>query len=180
MNAHPPVLLRSLPAELEPLAALALDLRWTWSHASDALWETLDPELWQLTHNPWVILQSVSQARLEQLAGVPQFTTDKAYPQDDEGKRLVQHFVQFASWLAVRQWVVFLAYDMALAEHLVQGVDVWLNSPRRPWEACGTSGMKVLVNGGLNYSELDAWWAEAYSPDAGWALGNGQEQSEVS
>jgi starch phosphorylase len=103
----------------------------------------------------------------------------KAHPQDDEGKRLVQHFVQFASRPAVRQRVVFLAdYDMALAEHLVQGVDVWLNTPRRPWEACGTSGMKVLVNGGLNCSELDGWWAEAYSPDVGWALGDGQEHPE--
>jgi starch phosphorylase len=64
---------------------------------------------------------------------------------------------------------------MRLTEHLVQGVDLWLNTPRRPWEACGTSGMKVLVNGGLNFSELDGWWAEAYSPDVGWALGDGQE-----
>jgi len=105
----------------------------------------------------------------------------KAHPQDDEGKRLVQHFVQFASRPAVRQRVVFLAdYNMALAKHLVQGVDVWLNTPRRPWEACGTSGMKVLVNGGLNCSELDGWWAEAYSPDVGWALGDGREHPEAS
>jgi len=58
---------------------------------------------------------------------------------------------------------------------LVQGVDVWLNTPRRPWEACGTSGMKVLVNGGINLSELDGWWAEAYTPEVGWALGDGNE-----
>jgi starch phosphorylase len=64
---------------------------------------------------------------------------------------------------------------MLLTEHLVQGVDVWINTPRRPWEACGTSGMKVLVNGGLNLSELDGWWAEAYSPEVGWALGDGKE-----
>jgi len=69
-------------------------------------------------------------------------------------------------------------YDMLLAEHLVQGVDVWINTPRRPWEACGTSGMKVLVNGGLNLSEIDGWWAEAYMPDVGWALGDGQEHGE--
>jgi starch phosphorylase len=75
--------------------------------------------------------------------------------------------------------VVFLAdYDMLLAEHMVQGVDVWINTPRRPWEACGTSGMKVLVNGGLNLSELDGWWAEAYMPDVGWALGDGQEHGD--
>jgi starch phosphorylase len=61
---------------------------------------------------------------------------------------------------------------MLLTEHLVQGVDVWINTPRRPWEACGTSGMKVLVNGGINLSELDGWWAEAFTPDVGWALGD--------
>jgi starch phosphorylase len=64
--------------------------------------------------------------------------------------------------------VIFLSdYDMLLAEHLVQGVDVWINTPHRPWEASGTSGMKVLVNGGLNLSELDGWWAEAYTPEVG-------------
>jgi starch phosphorylase len=65
-------------------------------------------------------------------------------------------------------------YDMLLTERLVQGVDVWINTPQRPWEACGTSGMKVLVNGGLNLSALDGWWAEAYEPNLGWALGDGQ------
>jgi starch phosphorylase len=69
-------------------------------------------------------------------------------------------------------------YDMLLASHLVQGVDVWVNNPRRPWEASGTSGMKVLVNGGLNLSELDGWWAEAYAPEVGWALGDGQEHGD--
>jgi starch phosphorylase len=75
--------------------------------------------------------------------------------------------------------VVFLEdYDMTLAQFLVAGVDVWLNTPRRPWEACGTSGMKVLVNGGLNLSELDGWWAEAYAANVGWALGDGHEHPE--
>ncbi len=69
-------------------------------------------------------------------------------------------------------------YDMALAQELVQGVDLWINTPRRAWEACGTSGMKVLVNGGLNLSELDGWWAEAYDPEVGWAIGDAQEHSE--
>jgi starch phosphorylase len=74
---------------------------------------------------------------------------------------------------------VFLAdYDMLMAEHLVQGIDVWINTPRRPWEASGTSGMKVLVNGGLNLSELDGWWVEAYSPKVGWALGDGREHGD--
>ena len=67
---------------------------------------------------------------------------------------------------------------MLLTQRLVQGVDVWINTPQRPWEACGTSGMKVLVNGGINLSELDGWWAEAYSPDVGWALGDGQEHGD--
>ena len=75
--------------------------------------------------------------------------------------------------------MVFLSdYDMLMAEHLVQGVDVWVNTPRRPWEASGTSGMKVLVNGGLNLSELDGWWAEAYSPEVGWAIGDGREHGD--
>jgi starch phosphorylase len=100
----------------------------------------------------------------------------KAHPEDDEGKRLVQQWVCFATQPAVRGHVVFLDdYDMRLAMELVQGVDLWLNTPRRPWEACGTSGMKVLVNGGLNVSTLDGWWAEAYGPASGWALGDGRE-----
>jgi starch phosphorylase len=75
--------------------------------------------------------------------------------------------------------VIFLSdYDMLLTEHLVQGVDVWINTPRRPWEASGTSGMKVLVNGGINLSELDGWWAEAYTPEVGWALGDGREHGD--
>ena len=74
---------------------------------------------------------------------------------------------------------IFLSdYDMLLTEHLVQGIDVWINTPRRPWEASGTSGMKVLVNGGINLSELDGWWAEAYTPEVGWALGDGQEHGD--
>ncbi len=104
----------------------------------------------------------------------------KAHPQDEEGKHLVQQFVRFARWPMVRRRVIFIAdYDMVLAQHLVQGVDLWINTPRRPWEACGTSGMKVLVNGGLNLSELDGWWAEAYSPEIGWALGDGREHDDA-
>jgi starch phosphorylase len=79
----------------------------------------------------------------------------------------------------VRGHGVFLEdYDMRLAAEMIQGVDLWLNTPRRPWEACGTSGMKVLVNGGLNLSELDGWWAEAYDPKVGWAIGDGQEHDQ--
>jgi starch phosphorylase len=87
--------------------------------------------------------------------------------------------VRFASRPEMCNRVVFLAdYDMVVAEQLVQGVDLWVNTPHRPWEACGTSGMKVLVNGGLNLSELDGWWAEAYNPEVGWALGDCQDHPE--
>jgi starch phosphorylase len=100
----------------------------------------------------------------------------KAPPFDESGKALIQQWVQFVEQHNLYQHVVFLSdYDMLLAEHLVQGADVWVNTPRRPWEACGTSGMKVLVNGGINLSELDGWWAEAYTPEVGWALGDEQE-----
>lgn len=102
----------------------------------------------------------------------------KAHPADHQGKVLVQEMARFAMHPEMFDRVVFLAdYDMALTQRLVAGVDVWLNTPRRPWEASGTSGMKVLVNGGLNVSELDGWWAEAYDPEVGWALGDGQEHN---
>jgi glycogen phosphorylase len=100
----------------------------------------------------------------------------KAHPQDIEGKRLIQDFLNFSRDPAVSSQVVFLEdYDIPMAENLVLGVDIWINTPRRPWEACGTSGMKVLVNGGLNFSEMDGWWAEAYSPEVGWAIGDSRE-----
>lgn len=103
----------------------------------------------------------------------------KAHPADDEGKSFIQEWVQFAARPEIRGQVVFLEdYDIALAQEMVQGIDVWINTPRRPWEASGTSGMKVLVNGGLNLSELDGWWAEAFTPDVGWALGNGEERHD--
>ena len=100
----------------------------------------------------------------------------KAHPDDLEGKRLVQEWVKYAEREDVGKHIVFIQdYDMDIATKLVQGVDLWINTPRRPWEACGTSGMKILINGGLNLSELDGWWAEAYSPEVGWALGDKKE-----
>jgi starch phosphorylase len=103
----------------------------------------------------------------------------KAHPADQAGQALIQQWTQFIRRSPARAHVIFLSdYDMLLTEHLVQGVDVWLNTPRRPWEASGTSGMKVLVNGGLNLSELDGWWAEAYTPEVGWALGDGREHDD--
>jgi starch phosphorylase len=103
----------------------------------------------------------------------------KAHPADKAGQALIQQWTQFIRQPEVRPHASFLSdYDMLLTEHLVQGVDVWINTPRRPWEACGTSGMKVLVNGGINLSELDGWWVEAYTPEVGWALGDGQEHHD--
>ncbi|NIA20075.1 MAG: alpha-glucan family phosphorylase, partial [Xanthomonadaceae bacterium] len=100
----------------------------------------------------------------------------KAHPDDLEGKRLVQEWVKYAEREEVGKHIVFIQdYDMDIAAKLVQGVDLWINTPRRPWEASGTSGMKILINGGLNLSELDGWWAEAYSPEVGWALGDRKE-----
>jgi starch phosphorylase len=105
----------------------------------------------------------------------------KAHPQDAGGQEMIRQWFEFARRPEVRSRVVFLSdYDVLMAEHLVQGVDVWVNTPRRPWEASGTSGMKVLVNGGLNLSELDGWWAEAYSPEVGWAIGDGREHGDDS
>jgi starch phosphorylase len=105
----------------------------------------------------------------------------KAHPLDEEGKALVQAWWQFSIRPEIRGRVVFLSdYDMSLAEQMVQGVDLWINTPRRPWEACGTSGMKILVNGGLNLSELDGWWAEAFKADVGWAVGDGREHGDDS
>ncbi|GAB1719146.1 MAG: alpha-1,4 glucan phosphorylase [Nitrosospira sp.] len=103
----------------------------------------------------------------------------KAHPADEAGKALIREWVDFIRHTGARASITFLSdYDMHLTEQLVQGVDVWLNTPRRPWEACGTSGMKVLVNGGINLSVLDGWWAEAYTPEVGWALGDGKEHGD--
>ena len=103
----------------------------------------------------------------------------KAHPQDQPGQALIKQWNDFIKRPEVQGHVVFLSdYDMWMAQELVQGMDLWINTPRRPWEACGTSGMKVLVNGGLNFSELDGWWAEAYSPQVGWAIGDGEEHGE--
>jgi len=95
----------------------------------------------------------------------------KAHPADEGGKRLIQQMVQFTDAETVRRRIVFLPdYDMAMARYLVQGCDVWLNNPLRPLEACGTSGMKVALNGGLNLSVRDGWWDEWYDGGNGWEI----------
>jgi starch phosphorylase len=173
---------RRLVRQMQERGAAAEHIREA-SHVLDPNWLTLGfarrfteykrPNL--LLHDPDRLAKLLSrQDRPVQL-----IVAGKAHPHDEDGKRLVHAMTQFAARSDVWDRVVFLEdYDMTLAQYLVAGIDVWLNTPRRPWEACGTSGMKVLVNGGLNCSELDGWWAEAYAPDVGWAIGDGREHLE--
>jgi starch phosphorylase len=128
-----------------------------------------------LLHDPKRLLSLLTNSQRP----VQLILAGKAHPADQAGQALIQEWMHFIRRPGARSHVIFLSdYDMHLTGHLVQGVDVWLNTPRRPWEASGTSGMKVLVNGGINLSELDGWWAEAYTPDVGWALGDGREHGD--
>ena len=128
-----------------------------------------------LLHDPGRLVRLLTRPQFP----VQLFLAGKAHPADGPGQEMIQAWIQFIRREGMRERVMFLSdYDMLLTEHLAQRVDDWLNTPRRPWEASGTSGMKVLVNGGLNFSELDGWWAEAYSPDIGWALGDGGEHGD--
>jgi starch phosphorylase len=105
----------------------------------------------------------------------------KAHPEDQFGKELIQNIVKLSRSKEFQGRIVFVEdYDMNVARHLVQGVDVWLNNPRRPQEASGTSGQKVLLNGGLNFSVPDGWWAEAYDGQNGFAIGTGRTHSNPS
>jgi len=114
-----------------------------------------------LLHNPERLLRLMTNPERP----VQLIIAGKAHPADGAGQALIRQWAHFIQRPEARQHVIFLSdYDMLLTEQLVQGVDVWVNTPRRPWEASGTSGMKVLVNGGINLSELDGWWAEAYTP----------------
>jgi starch phosphorylase len=128
-----------------------------------------------LLHDPQRLLRLLTNPQRP----VQLIIAGKAHPADQAGQAMIREWMHFIWQPEARPHVIFLSdYDMLLTEQLVQGVDVWINTPRRPWEACGTSGMKVLVNGGLNLSELDGWWAEAYAPEVGWALGDGQEHGD--
>jgi starch phosphorylase len=128
-----------------------------------------------LLHDPPRLLRLLSNPERP----VQLIIAGKAHPADQAGQALIQEWTRFIRTPEARPHAIFLSdYDMRLTANLVQGADVWINTPRRPWEACGTSGMKVLVNGGINLSELDGWWAEAYTPEVGWALGDGQEHGE--
>ncbi len=104
----------------------------------------------------------------------------KAHPRDSEGKELIRKIIHFAREHDLSDRIVFVEdYNMIVSRYLVEGVDVWLNTPLRPMEASGTSGMKVVPNGGLNVSTIDGWWNEAYQPGVGWAIGKGEEYSDV-
>jgi starch phosphorylase len=104
----------------------------------------------------------------------------KAHPHDLAGKEMIREIVHFSRDPRVRSRMIFLEdYDMTIARYLVSGGDVWLNAPRRPLEASGTSGMKAAMNGSLNVSILDGWWDEAYSPEVGWAIGQGEEYADA-
>jgi starch phosphorylase len=128
-----------------------------------------------LLHDPARLLRLLSNPERP----VQLVIAGKAHPDDRAGQALIREWIHFVRRAEAQAHVVFLNdYDMLLTEHLVHGVDVWINTPRRPWEASGTSGMKVLVNGGVNLSELDGWWAEAYTPEVGWALGDGREHGD--
>jgi starch phosphorylase len=128
-----------------------------------------------LLHDPQRLLRLLTNPQRP----VQLIIAGKAHPADQAGQALIREWIHFIRQPEARPHAIFLSdYDMLLSEHLVQGVDVWINTPRRPWEASGTSGMKVLVNGGINLSELDGWWAEAYTPEVGWALGDGREHGD--
>jgi len=104
----------------------------------------------------------------------------KAHPQDEAGKKLIQELVATSKDPNFRKKIVFLEnYDMNIARYMVEGCDIWLNNPRRPLEASGTSGMKVIANGGLNFSILDGWWDEAYQREFGWKIGNAEEYENL-
>ena len=123
--------------------------------------------------------------RLERLINNPerpvQFVfAGKAHPADKDGKNLIQELIQFSQKPNIRGKMVFLEnYDISLARDLVQGADIWLNTPRRPMEASGTSGMKAAANGVLNCSILDGWWAEAYTPERGWAVPSNDDYEDA-
>ena len=153
--------------------------------------EVLDPEILTIgfarrfaTYKRGTLLLHDKQ-RLERILNHPERPVQivfagKAHPADQQGKELIRQIVQLSKQEPFRRRIVFLEdYDMAVARHLVQGVDVWLNTPLRPHEASGTSGMKVAFNGGLNLSILDGWWCEGYRGNNGWAIGRGEVYNDL-
>ena len=177
---------RALRASLVAEARRRLRASWRQRGASDAelIWidSVLDDDvltigfarrvpsykrLTMMLHDP----ARLTSLLLDQARPVQIVVAGKAHPADDGGKQLIQQLVRFADHPEVRHRIVFLPdYDMALARTLVQGFDVWLNNPLRPLEACGTSGMKAALNGGLNLSVRDGWWDEWFDGQDGWAI----------
>lgn len=152
--------------------------------------EVLDPEVLTIGigrrfatyKRPLLLWQDVE--RLERLLNnserpIQIIYAGKAHPRDEPGKQLIRNLIHMASQPSMRKRVVFLEdYDLDVARYMVQGVDVWLNTPRRFMEASGTSGMKAIFNGVLNLSILDGWWDEAYTPEVGWAIGAGESYQD--
>jgi glycogen phosphorylase len=125
---------------------------------------------------PQLLLKNIQRLKrifLNEEKPVQLILAGKAHDGDKRGQAIIHQWIQTINEHGLQHKILFLSdYDMLLTGHLVQGADLWINTPQRPWEACGTSGMKVLVNGGLNVSTLDGWWDEAYSPGLGWAIGS--------
>jgi starch phosphorylase len=124
-------------------------------------------------------LQRLKKILLNKEYPVQIIIAGKAHPHDNIGKELIKYIIQITRDPELREKIVFVEdYDMNVAHYLVQGCDVWLNLPRRPLEASGTSGMKAAANGVLNISVLDGWWCEAYDGENGWAVGGGEEYTD--
>lgn len=160
-NGRPPADLRSAEQVLSPVAlTIGFARRFATYKRATLLFK--DPErLQKIMRSPYPV----------------QFVfAGKAHPQDDPGKQFIREVLRLRSELGLDDRIVLLEnYDMDLARRLVQGVDIWLNTPRRPMEASGTSGMKAALNGAINLSVLDGWWAEAYNGRNGWAIGQSRE-----
>lgn len=125
-------------------------------------------------------LERLASIMLNSKRPVQLIIAGKAHPKDEEGKKLIQDIVSFTKDESLRKRIVFIEnYDMNIARYMVEGCDVWLNNPRRPLEASGTSGMKIIANGGLNFSVLDGWWDEAYNYELGWKIGHGEEYENL-
>ncbi len=168
---------RRLAAQLERRGASPAEI--------EAAHEALDPDVLTIgfarrfaTYKRATLLLRDAERFMELLCGeqpIQIIFAGKAHPHDDEGKEFIRQIVHFSRTNGCRDRMVFLEdYDMVVARYLVQGADVWLNTPRRPLEASGTSGMKAALNGVLNLSVLDGWWAEAYRHHLGWAIGAGE------
>jgi glycogen phosphorylase len=165
---HRQLAARSHPVDIVAAAARALDPNILTIGFARRFTAYKRPNL--LLHEP----ERLRRLLLDPLRPAQIILAGKAHPADAEGKRMIREWITLTQEQPeLRQRIVFLEdYDLTTAQELVQGVDLWTNMPRRPWEACGTSGMKVLVNGGLNLSVLDGWWGEAYDPAVGWAVGD--------